>query len=199
MEGEDCAKRYLEYSYIENQKMQKRYQEDQEKLKLIPLPQELAEFNKREHQKLKEKYDDWYVEPIGWAYGDLIKKRGKKPTGLTFKRIQEAVGLGQFGSFHKFASEAIHPDSPYGIIFDIGIPVYSDFEILAAPSYFNLSFPIFLTAQSLFQINQLLLMQKPNRNIGTFLFTMQILYDELNKSIERTEKEISSNFRSAEK
>ena len=111
--GNNIAKRYLDYHFIDEYKTIMKFQENHEKLGLAPMSKDRENEYKRKRAELKDKYGKNYVKDYGWAWPIFPKKKSKDR--VNFAEIEKKVNFDQWRPYFGLASQRVHA-SPKDIL-----------------------------------------------------------------------------------
>lgn len=150
---EDLAERYRLHEDVEALKAARRYSEYAVRLGCEPLSDTEIDQQKAAVAKLKQRFGQDYCGSYGWASGKLGK-------GVSFDRIEKAVGLNHLRPYYQLASHTVH-GNPKGVFFRLGLND-QDSILLAGPSSIGLADAGQCTAISLQQITAGLIRMHPD-------------------------------------
>ena len=181
--GEETAKRFLNYRYIWEYHFAETYQEHQDNLNVEPLEPEvikqLEETRKELVNQFGESIDDGGYGS-GWA-AEANSGNGRP----SIHRMKKEVDLEHLSPYYKLACESVHAGSK-GTLDRLGIIRHEDIEqpevLLAGPSNAGLNLPGQLTAISLAQATNALLLMRPNSPSLADTKGMQMLIDDIEQA-----------------
>ncbi len=140
---QEVSERFLRHRNIECWKSMEVYQRDASRLGLVPFRQEDEETANTECKQLIQKYGKQYENDYGWVPDVLI------PGRVTFRTIEQRVGLNHLRPYYKWACEKIHANSNT-LYSSLGL-LDTEEIMLAGPSDMGLADPAQLGAISLVQ------------------------------------------------
>lgn len=189
-EGEETAKRFLDYRHIEDYYEAKNYQDNYEELGYESLSDEELEDVKETRDTLVDRYGPPFDDG-GYGYGWAAHHFDNKSASLG--RLEEEVELDHLNPFYKMASNSVHAGSK-GTKYRLGLLNQEAQPLLAGPTNYGLADPAQSTAISLNQVTTALLLLDPSgkelvRTMGLQQLVTEIctLFTETQFQIEREE------------
>jgi hypothetical protein len=159
--GQDVAKRYLDYEVIESYEAMRQFQKYAESLGYDKFPEEDLAHLRKICESLAEKYGPSYYNEHkynehGWA-AKALGKEGRKDR-VKISDIEKAVELDHYRPYYRMASQNIHA-SPKGSRIRLGLRSGEEL-LLAGPSNYGLFDPAYGIAVSVLQSTVPLLTMK---------------------------------------
>ena len=186
--GEEAAKRYLDYNAVEVYKSAVSYQNHCISLGYDPLPKGEMKDIEQAYERLRETYGRNFVKPYGWASSFINLGQNIRKT-ITFDLIEESVGMQHMRPYYKFASRNIHAGCD-GISNRLGLIGNSGNLLLCGPTNTGFADPANGAVVSLLQITSILL-----KNASTIVrmgtsYALKSMADEVQKSFTNRQLEI---------
>lgn len=189
-EGEEMAKRFLDYRYLEDYYEAQNYQKYHEELGYEPLSDEKLKVLKENRDKLVDQYGKPFDDG-GYGYGWAAHYFDNKSASLS--RIEEEVELDHLNPFYKMASNNAHAGSK-GTKHRLGLLDQESQPLLAGPTNYGLADPAQSTAISLNQVTTTFLLLNPTgkdlvRTMGLqhLVSGISTMFTEIQFQIEREE------------
>lgn len=152
--GDEMAERYIEHAAITTYRGALTYAEHCSALGFEELGADDIERLRAEREGLVRKYGSSFTEDYGWATSAFSKVP-------KFVDLEEAVDLGHFRPFYRWASNNVHA-GPMGILDTLGLRDDERELILSGKSAIGFADPGQNTAVTLHQITVVLLTSEPN-------------------------------------
>lgn len=183
--GNEAAKRYLDFNIINSKNEAGQFNEYAEILGEKPISSvKLEQLEKQENILLEEYGSDFNKGDYGWASLFLNKKRP------SFKDIEEATDFTHMRPHYKSASNSIHAGSS-SLYSQLSLPNEYSEQILMGPSNYGIGTPCYLTANFINMITANLMINESQ----TFEDQIQGLYlSKLRLSIEEYLEEVERNY-----
>ena len=189
-EGEETAKRFLDYRYLEDYYEAQNYQDHCEELGHEPLSEEELEILEDNRDELVDQYGKPFDDG-GYGYGWAAHTFENK--SATLGRLEGEVGLDHLNPFYKMASNNVHAGSK-GTKHRLGLLDQDTQPFLAGSSNYGLADPAQSTAISLTQVSTALLLYEPSgKDLVTTMGLQQLVteistaFTEIQFQIEREE------------
>ncbi len=142
--GEEIAKRYLDYIEVETIKEQKNYIEYSKELDYEELEQETIDKNLNDKKRLMNEYgEDFFKGDYGWA-----KPAFNANEHITFKQILKKTGQESIYLHYAFACNYVHAGAK-SLYYDIGLLQGLNEEFFPAQSNVGFADPAQLLAYSI--------------------------------------------------
>lgn len=138
--GNEAARRYLDFNIINTKNEAVQFNEYAEVLGETPISNErLEQLKNKENELLKEYGEQFNKGDFGWAADFLNKKRP------SFKDIEEATDFTHMRPHYKSASNNIHAGSS-SLYSQLSLPSEYSKQILMGPSNYGIGKPCYLAA-----------------------------------------------------
>ena len=180
--GNEVAKMYLDYEYIERYYEMLEYIQHAPKLGYEALSKEEIDNLTNIKNELVSKYGPGYEKSYGWTMKVLPKKE------RNFKGLEKNIQLDHLRPYYKLASNYVHL-GPKASSFSLGV-VNGSKILLAGASNYGLADPGQNTCISLNQITTELLTLYPTYERLMITKVMSLLLDEICESFVEIQKEI---------
>ncbi|MGH9789011.1 MAG: DUF5677 domain-containing protein, partial [Candidatus Acidiferrales bacterium] len=144
----------------------------------------------RTRRLLLKRYGNRFDEPYGWANEALRGNGVKVGKRISFRDIEEAVGLSHWRPYYRLASHSIHPTATFAR-FNIGV-LGEQTRLLPGPSNYGLADPGHGALLSLGQLTTALLGYKPDLNLISQLPVMVFLTEYAGDAFLRVQRQIES-------
>jgi Family of unknown function (DUF5677) len=113
--GNDIAKRYLDYRFIDDYKTTRKFEDNHEKLGLAPMSKAKEDEYKRKRNQLINAYGKNYVKDYGWAWPVISRskafRKGNKGSRIAFADIEPKVNFSHWRPYFSLASHRVHASS----------------------------------------------------------------------------------------
>lgn len=185
--GEDLAKRFLDYEAVEAYFQAEKINEHKQSMECASLPEGDFKALKKDFKKMKKNYGPDFVKqsnyPYGWIPREVLKTR-------SLKEIEKSVELDTFRSYYDLAGYNVH-GGPNGLIFRRGTRKNKDNRVVVpvGPSNYGLANPGRSAAISLGQVTACLLMSKSGVKRLVVVEALRNLVDEICDAFSEIEAE----------
>jgi hypothetical protein len=185
-EGEEIAKRFLDYRHLEDYYEAKNYQEYHDELGHEPLSEKELDILKENRDKLVDRYGKPFDDK-GYGYGWAAHYFDNK--SASFGRLEEEVNLDHLNPYYKMASNNVHAGSK-GTKHQLGLINQDDYPLLAGPTNYGLADPAQSTAISLSQVTTTFLLLNPSGKDLVRSMGLQHLVDEISATFTEIQFQI---------
>jgi len=175
--GQEAAQRYYDHEIVQTFKGMRQHQKFADRLNVDPFTENEFQANKREYDKIIEKYGDKFKGNYGWAAPFVNNKY------TNFSDIERDVELNHMRPYYKFASQNIHGNVK-GLWDKLGLGKKKPQILLAGQSDAGMGIPTHSTAISLSQITTGALSLSPNLDRVVILNIINEIVDEIGESLK---------------
>ena len=183
-QGQETAKRYLDYGIIESYKEIREYQEHCSRLGYEPLAEKELEAIRQRFEETLRAYGKSFQQEYGWVPENILIQRN-------FAAIEEHVKLGHLRPYYRMACHNVH-SGPKGIEVRLGLLRGGSEKtlLLAGPSNYGLADPGQGAAISLNQITTCLLSIRPTIERLSTMKAIEELVTEINPAFVEVQMQI---------
>lgn len=185
-EGEEMAKRFLDYRHLEDYYEAQNYQEYHKELGYDPLSEEKLEVLKQNRDELVNRYGTQF-DDNGYGYGWAAHYFDNNSASLG--RLEEEVDLDHLNPFYKMASNNVHAGAK-GTKHRLGLLDQDAQPLLAGPTNYGLADPAQSTAISLSQVTTAFLLLNPTGKDLVRTRGLQQLVDEISTTFAEIQFQI---------
>ena len=189
--GEDVAKRFLDYEVVEDYFQAEALSEHQQKMGCTSLSKSDLKTIEKDLAAIEKIYGDDFVKksnyPYGWIPREVMKTR-------SFKEIEKSVGLDSFRPYYDLAGYNLH-GGQNGLIFKLGIIKNKKKRVIipVGPSNYGLSEPGKSAAISIGQVTACRLLSESGVKRLVIVEALRNLVDEICDAFSEIEAEFAKN------
>jgi hypothetical protein len=186
--GQVCAKRFLDHHAITSAKQARAYQDFCDQLGYPPMKEDEITSIEGERDRLVQQYSKSFDKDWGWADGYFSGP-------LSFAGIEKAAKLDAWRPHYIWASSAVHGGSK-GLLSDLGYLASggSTSQIPAGPSDYGLADPAILSAIALNSCTRTLAGQRPNDEIVVMCEALEMIFRSLEETFAKTQRKLDKEI-----